>query len=415
MNLNSMYGMPKKVKYCTKCNVTNQTPTTTNEYEHDKNTQQIPIEFNENDVCYGCVVNEKKRNGKVDWQEREKELIELSKKFKNFKGQYNCVVGGSGGKDSAYQSHILKYKYGFRPLTVTWTPRLYTDIGWKNFQNWLHIGGFDNYLFTPNGKVHRYLTRKSVINLLHPFQPFIMGQKNFAVKMANQMNIPLLFYGEAPSEYGTKLMDEKKFYTKIDKSHPGFTLDSIGSTKTEDIKLGGEPIRQHIDQGFTLDDFQPYIPLDINIVNEKNIENHFLGYYLKWVPQENYYYAVDNTGYEISEERLDGTYQKYASLDDKIDGFHYYTSFIKFGFGRAMSDSTMEIRNGHITKEEGLGLMKQFDGEFPKKYEKEFFDYISMNKIEFNEVCNEFRPENIWVKKSNDWKLRSPPWEYFNK
>ena len=25
-----------------------------------------------------------------------------------------------------------------------------------------------------------------------------------------------------------------------------------------------------------------------------------------------------------------------------------------------MSDSTMEVRNGHITKEEGLGLIKQF-------------------------------------------------------
>ena len=414
-NFNSMYGMPKEVKYCVKCNVTNQTPTTTNEYEHDKNTQQIPIEFNENDICYACVINEKKWNGKVDWQERENELIELSNKFKNFKGQYNCVVGGSGGKDSAYQSHILKYKYGFRPLTVTWTPHIYTDIGWKNFQNWLHVGGFDNYLFTPNGKVHRYLTRRSVINLLHPFQPFIMGQKNFAVKMANQMNIPLLFYGEAPSEYGTKLSDEKKFSTKIDKSHPGFTLDSIGSTKTEDIKLGGEPISQHLDRGFTLDDFQPYIPLDINIVNEKKIENHFLGYYLKWVPQENYYYAVDNTGYKINEERLEGTYQKYASLDDKIDGFHYYGSFIKFGFGRAMSDSTMEIRNGHLTKEEGLGLMKQFDGEFPKKYEKEFLDYISMTKLEFNEICDKFRPENIWIKKSNRWELRNPPWEYFNK
>ena len=62
-NFNSMYGMPNEVKYCTKCNVTNQTPTTTNEYEHDKNTQQIPIEFNENNVCHGCLVNEKKHTG----------------------------------------------------------------------------------------------------------------------------------------------------------------------------------------------------------------------------------------------------------------------------------------------------------------------------------------------------------------
>jgi hypothetical protein len=75
----------------------------------------------------------------------------------------------------------------------------------------------------------------------------------------------------------------------------------------------------------------------------------------------------------------------------------------------------MEIRNGHLTKEEGLGLMKQFDGEFPKKYEKEFLDYISMTKLEFNEICDKFRPENIWIKKSNRWELRNPPWEYFNK
>jgi len=413
--LNSMFGMPIEVKYCVKCNVTNQTPTTTNEYKHDKNTKQIPIEFDENNVCHACKVNEKKWNGEVNWKEREKELIELSKRHKNFKGQYNCIVGGSGGKDSAYQSHVLKYKYGMRPLTVTWTPHIYTDIGWKNFQNWIHVGGFDNYLFTPNGKVHRHLTRRSVINLLHPFQSFILGQKSFTLKMADMMNIPLIFYGEAPSEYGTKLIDEKKFSIKNNESHPGFTLDPISSMKVEDVKLGGDTISYHIDQGFTLDDFKPYLPLDINKIKEKKIEKHFLGYYLKWIPQENYYYAVNNTGYEINEERLDGTYQKYASLDDKIDGFHYYTSFIKFGFGRAMSDSTMEIRNGHITKEEGLGLMQQFDGEFPEKYAKEFFDYISMTREEFDEVCDKFRPENIWVKKSNRWELRNPPWEYFNK
>jgi len=414
-NLNPMYGMPSEVKYCTKCNITNQTPTSTNEYKHDKNTKQTAIEFDENDVCYACTVNDKKWNGKIDWKEREKELIELSLKLKDFKGQYNCIVGGSGGKDSAYQSHVLKYKYGFRPLTVTWTPNLYTDIGFKNFQNWLNVGGFDNYLFTPNGKIHRHLTRTSVINLLHPFQPFIMGQKNFAVKMADLMNIPLLFYGEAPSEYGTKLIDEKKFSSNSDEAHPGYTLNPIGSMKVEDIKLGGQTIAQHIDQGFTLEDFQPYIPVDINIVNEKKIENHFLGYYLKWVPQENYYYAVNNTGLETNEERLEGTYQKYASLDDKIDGFHFYTYFIKFGSGHAMGDSVMEVRNDHITKEEGLGLIKQFDGEFPEKYAKEFFEYISMTREEFSEQCDKFRPENIWVKKSNGWELRNPPWEHFNK
>ena len=133
-----MYGLPKEVKYCVKCNVTNQRPTSTNEYKHDKNTAQIPIEFDNNNVCYACRANEEKWDGKIDWKEREQELKDLCDRYKNVKSQYNCLIGGSGGKDSAFQSHILKYKYGMRPLTVTWSPIIYTDIGWKNFQNWIH-------------------------------------------------------------------------------------------------------------------------------------------------------------------------------------------------------------------------------------------------------------------------------------
>tara|TARA_Y100000816_G_C26108426_1_gene590201 strand:- start:12639 stop:13895 length:1257 start_codon:yes stop_codon:yes gene_type:complete len=415
MTLKNMYGLPTQIKYCKKCNVINQKPTSTNEYNHDINTNQIPIKFNKEDICFACESVEKKWNKKINWEEREKELIDLLEKYRDFKGPYNCIVGGSGGKDSSFQSHILKYKYGMRPLTVTWSPHMYTNIGWKNFRNWIDIGGFDNYLFTPNGKVHRYLTRRALINILHPFQPFILGQKSFVAQMAYKFNIPLIFYGETPSDYGTELGDEKKFSSNIEDSHPGFTMNPVGSIKLGDIKLGGESISSHIEKGFSIQDFEPYLPLDINKINEAKIETRFLGYYLKWIPQENFYYAVENTGFEVNNKRIDGTYQKYASIDDKIDGFFYYTSYIKFGYGRAMSDSTMEVRNGHITKEEGLGLIRQFDGEFPKTYEKEFLEYCSISREEFDELCDKFRPKHLWQKKSNRWELKVTPWEYFEK
>ena len=269
MKKENKFGLPSEIKYCSKCNVINQRPTSTNEYLHDKFTKQIPIEFDENNVCYACKTVEKKWDGKIDWREREKELIELCKKYKNFKGPYNCIVGGSGGKDSAFQSHVLKYKYGMKPLTVTWAPHIYTDIGWKNHRRWIDIGGFDNYLFTPNGKIHRHLTRRALINILHPFQPFILGQKSFVPQMAHLFKIPLIFYGETPSDYGTKLGNSKQFSNNVKDSHPGFTLDPVSSIKTVDIKLGGDPISYHLDQGFSLDDFKPYLPLDINKINEK--------------------------------------------------------------------------------------------------------------------------------------------------
>ena len=151
------YGLPEVIKYCKKCNISNQQPTSTNEFKHNKTTTQLSIDFDDDRICAACKTNEMKWGGKIDWKEREKELIELCDKYRNIKQQYNCLVPGSGGKDSVYQSHILKYKYGMRPLTVTWAPHIYTDVGWKNFNNWISKGGFDNFLFNPNGKLHRYL------------------------------------------------------------------------------------------------------------------------------------------------------------------------------------------------------------------------------------------------------------------
>ena len=406
------YGLPEKVKYCKKCNISNQQPTSTNEFKHDKFTKQITIDFDIDGICAACKSNEIKWNGKINWADREKELVDLCDKYRNLNQQYNCLVPGSGGKDSVFQSHILKYKYGMRPLTFTWAPHMYTDIGWKNFNNWIAKGGFDNFLFNPNGKLHRYLTKKAVENILHPFQPFIIGQKYFAAKLAYKFNIPLIFYGEPPSDYGTKLKTDQKFSENLGDSHPGFSQDPLEGIEKKDIKIGGESIESHLSKtNFNIQDFESYLPLDKNKYAEKKISTHWLGYYLRWVPQEMFYYAVDNVDFQVNTERVEGTYQKYASLDDKTDGFFYYTRYLKFGVGRAMMDSSMEVRNGHITKEEGLSLIKQFDGEFPKRFEEEFFEYINMTKDEFNEIADSFRPEHIWEKKSNRWELRNPPWE----
>ena len=96
---------------------------------------------------------------------RESELLKLCDKFRKNDGSYDCIIGGSGGKDGSMQSHLLKYKYGMHPLNVTWAPHLYTDNVWKNFQNWMHVGGFDNFLYTPNGHIHRMIIEMQLITL----------------------------------------------------------------------------------------------------------------------------------------------------------------------------------------------------------------------------------------------------------
>ena len=174
INKKTFFGLPLDVKFCKKCVISNQRPSSTIEFKNNLEQKKDTINFDEEGVCSACKYQDIKVN--IDWESREQKLIQLSKNLEDFRknNPYDCIVPGSGGKDSAYTAHILKYKYGFKPLTVTWAPHLYTDIGFQNFQNWMHEGGLDNILFTPNGKLHRYLTKIAFENLLHPFQPFIV-------------------------------------------------------------------------------------------------------------------------------------------------------------------------------------------------------------------------------------------------
>ena len=131
-----------------------------------------------------------------------------------------------------------------------------------------------------------------------------------------------------------------------------------------------------------------------------------MGYYLKWTPQEVFYYATENTGFKPRPFRSQGTYSKYTSIDDKIDDIHWYTTFIKFGLGRASYEASQEIRNDHISREEAKMLVQKFDGEFPNIYFKEIMNFVSMNENEFENICNKFRSPHIWKKIGNTWKLR---------
>jgi len=410
--LEVFYGLPREVKFCRSCNMSNQQPMSSNEYAHGKESTKTTLSFDDEGVCHACRFNKLKEDGAIDWNERERELIELCNQYRKNDGSYDCIVGGSGGKDSAMQSHLLKYKYGMHPLTVTWSPHLYTDIGWKNFQNWLHVGGFDNFLYTPNGKIHRLLTRNATINLLHPFQPFILGQKIFVAKMAAQFNIPLIFYGEMPGEYGEKISHKTSSYNRTaTEESEGFSLDYLQGKDIRDVLLGGKAIGEYLDEGVALADLKSYLPMEPEVLHRKGIDFKYLGYYTKWVPQEAYYYAVENTGFEANPLRTEGTYSKYNSLDDKVDGFFYFTRWIKFGVGRAMMDSAQEIRNHHIDKEEAIALMQRYEGEYPARYEREFLDYISMTREEFLALCDKFRSPHLWKVEDGQWKLRHTPWD----
>jgi N-acetyl sugar amidotransferase len=416
-SVETKYGLPADVRFCKRCVISNQRPNSAIEYGHTADSVKETIHFDAEGVCDACRYAERKRT-EIDWAQRAAELRSLCDRFRRDDGQYDCLVPGSGGKDSFYAAHVLKHEYGMHPLTVTWAPHRYTEWGWRNHQAWIHAG-FDNYLCTPNGRVHRLLTRLAVERLFHPFQPFIIGQKSLAPKMALIFDLPLVFYGENEAEYGNAIQDN----TNAKRDWGYFSAEDQSK-----IFIAGTSVSELKERyGLHANDLDLYLPADPEKLERKKVDVHYLGYYLKWHPQSAYYYAVEHGGFEASPERTPGTYSKYNSIDDRIDDFHYWTTYVKFGIGRATYDAAQEIRSGDITRDEGVALVKRFDGEWPSRFADEVFRYLSIPQREFpvasqafeqpvmthesfQALADSFRSPHLWKHDSAGWTLRHAVW-----
>lgn len=370
--------LPDQVKFCSRCVISNQRPR---------------IDFDKDGVCSACRFAEIKQT-KIDWAEREKMLLEILDKYRKNDGNYDCIVPVSGGKDSCFVAHQLKYKYNMHPLTVTFAPLRWTDIGWQNLKSFIDAG-FSNELFIPDTYAYRLLTRLSMEYLGDPFQPFIYGVNAYPVQVALKYKIPLIFYGEnGEVEYGGDMRNSEEFTHNV-------------STDIRDHYFKGMMPQDWEKFGVKKEYLKPFEVPDPEEVEKLGIKCTWMSFFKKWVPQENFYYSVENVGFQPNPDRTEGTYSKYASLDDRFDGFHYYFSFLKFGIGRATNDSAHEIRDKHITREEGVSLVKKYDGEFPKKYFKEFLEYVDMTEDQFWEVAEKFRNPALWEKQNNEWKLKN--------
>jgi len=377
-NIDDLYSLPKEVKFCSKCVVSNQRPR---------------ITFDENNICSACNFS-KYKNEVIDWTERKNQLVELCNKHRKQNNEYDVIVPGSGGKDGNYVAHMLKNEYGMNPLIVTWAPHIYTEIGKKNLTSMIN-SGFDNILVTPDGSIHRKMTKAAFIEMGDPFQPFIFGQYSTPFKYALFYNVNLVFYGEdGEVEYGGSMEQADR---------PSLSFEDF--TKHRFSGIYPDYFKKY---GISIEDISKYklTEKEIEQIKENNIQQHFFSYYHKWIPQENFYYATENTNFEVNPDRTEGTFTKYASLDDKLDGFHYYLSYIKFGIGRTTSDAAHEIRDNNITREEGIELVRRYDGEFPKKYFKEFLEYCNINEDLFFDVINSWRNSTLWSLNGSNWELK---------
>lgn len=353
------------IQFCSECTMSSMRPR---------------IEFRYG-ICSACEFASYKEKV-IDWSKRERELEALCNKHRKDNGEFDVIVPCSGGKDGGFVAHQLKAQYGMTPLCVTWAPLLPTEIGQKNLDAFV-ASGFDVIQGRPNGKTTRKLARLAFEHMGDPFLPFIYGQTNFPLQMAVRYQIPLIMYGEnGEVEYGGDMKNAFRPTREIEDHDKHY--------------FSGKPPEFWTQHGIDLRELVPFQAPAFLEIKQNKTEIHFLSYYKRWDPQENFYYCSEHTGFSPNPERTEGTYSKYASLDDRLDGLHYYLGYIKFGIGRATSDTAHEIRDGKITREEGVALVHKFDGEFPRKHFAEACEYMEITQAAAMSIIDGWKSPEVW-------------------
>jgi len=348
--------------------------------------------FDENGICSACKNHELKE--KIDWKSKEKELKEILEKFRSKNNYYDCIIPVSGGKDSHFQTYTIKEKFGLNPLVVNFHPLDQTEIGKKNLDNLKKLG-VDCIEFSPNPNVYLKLARFG-LKKLGDFQwPEHIGIFTVPVQIAVKYKIPLIIWGENPQfEYGqpTDISIDTILDRKWLEKNGGYFLDKI---KPQDM----------IKHGFELNDIQPYLYPSDEEINQAGVTGIFLGSYIKWDIFKQLE-TVKTIGFQENDEPIEGTFNKWENLDVYFTVFHDYFKFLKYGFGRATDHASIEIMHGRISREQGLKLVKQYEGKIPRKYLKKFLEFADISMDDFIGICNEFTNKEIFKVDENQNVVR---------
>ena len=351
--------------------------------------------FNEKGICNACINAEKKKL--INWDERKKEFLNIVDRIKEFskkeKNNYDCIIPWSGGKDSTSIALKLKNEFNLNPLLVTFSPLIINECGQQNREELLKLG-FDNIFFRPNQKIAKLLAKRFFIERGNPKVAWDAGINSIPIKTAINFKIPFVFYAEhGESEYGGLVLSEES------KKKRDF-IEVI------EHQIGDYPENWQ-DENISLSDLEPYIYPSEDQLLKNNITAYYFSYFFRWSMFENYQYVkkMMPNFHENPNGRTEGTFTNFDSLDDKIDSLYYYMQYIKFGFGRAVRDTSRFIQNFQMTRDEALDIVRKYDGEFPKNDLDEVIDYLDMNKFDFEENINKHRNTEVWSQNNNSWKL----------
>jgi len=367
-----------KVSYCKKCVL--------------PSSSAIPVEFNKDGVCSAC--NTSAQVEEIDWDRRLRQFKKLLNSYKNDNGEnYDCLIPVSGGKDSYFQVHIIKNILGLNPLLVTYNANNWMKEGYENLHNMRDAFGCDHIFFTPSISLLKRLNKLCFKKMGDMNWHAHCGIQTYPYIIAVQHNIPLIIDGE----HGFMDMGGMHSYSDYVELTQRFRLEHVQRGYDWHDMLGDEdiPIKKQ--------EMISYMFPSDKEIKRVGIRGVYLGNYVKWSGNHNADIAK-KYGWKEAEEEFDRTYRKISNLDDMHEnGIHDYMKYIKFGYGRATDHVCKDIREGKMTREEGIEIIRKMDEVKPKDLYR-WLDYVDMTEKEFDSIADSFRDTRVWSKDlSGNW------------
>lgn len=346
------------------------------------------ITFDERGWCNACRWMEKKRT--LDWDARQKELEKLLDTHRATDGRFDCLVPVSGGKDGSYVSYNLKHKYGMNPLCVTVTPALPLQLGEQNLRAFVE-SGYNHISINPAFEAMRVLNRVGLVEMGFPYYGWLIAIQAGPVRIANQLGIGLIFYGEdGEVEYGGT--------TETDRN-PIYNVQYMKKIYLE----GGYDKVLHRSEVREKDLFFFRFPCDADL-SRSPIEITHWSYFENWDPYRNYLIAKEYCGLKEADGSNSGTFTNFAQNDQALYALHTYLMYLKFGFGRANQDASIEIRRGAMDRNQAVNLVRLYDGHYPEEFIDTYLDYYQLTRDQFDAALDRWVNRSLFEKVDGYWK-----------
>ncbi len=345
------------------------------------------ITFDQKGRCNACQWAERKKT--LDWSIRKSQLEDLLDKNRSSNKDFDCLVPVSGGKDGGYVSYQLKEKYGMNPLCITVKPPLQLEIGNKNLKNFIN-SGYSLISIDTDINTMQYLNKLGFVDMGLPYFGWLIAIQSIPIRFANHLGINLIFYGEdGEVEYGGSEQTNKTYHHDVNymkKVYFEGGYDEILS-KAESQGLNG------------LELFK--FPRD-NDLKESQLKILHWSYFENWDPYRNYLVAKKHCGLIENEETNSGTFTNFAQNDQALYSLHAYLMYLKFGFGRANQDACIDIRRGAMDRDQGVNLVKLYDGQYPSEFIDLYLDYYQISKIYFDDILDKWTNKKLFKKEKNE-------------